>query len=131
MATTNFEWVISQLNCAVESEGLPDVINTIHWRYQATQEHDGKIYFADTYGAASVGQPNPQNFIPYEDVTEEEVIGWLEEILPVEAMQEGLESNIALQINPVEVTLPLPWASTTTSTTTSAPSTTSTTSTVQ
>jgi len=27
-------------------------------------------------------------------------------------MQSGLEDNIALQINPVEVTLPLPWAST-------------------
>jgi hypothetical protein len=118
MATTVFQWVISQLNCAVESEGLPDVINVIHWRYNATQEHDGKLYFADTYGASSVAQPNPQNFIPYADVTEAEVIGWLEAILPVEAMQASLEANIALQINPVEVTLPLPWLSTTTTTTT-------------
>jgi hypothetical protein len=131
MATTNFEWVISQLNCAVESEGLPDVINVIHWRYNATQVDGDKTWFADTYGSSSVAQPNPQNFIPYADVTEAEVIGWLEEILPVEAMQASLEANIALQINPVEVTLPLPWASTTTSTTTSAPSTTSTTSTVK
>ena len=109
MATTNFEWVISQLNCAVESEGLPDVINMIHWRYNATQVDGDKTYFADTYGASSVAQPNPQNFIPYADVTEAEVIGWLEEILPVDAMQASLEANIALQINPVEVTLPLPW----------------------
>jgi hypothetical protein len=136
MATTVFQWVISELNCAVESEGLPDVINVIHWRYNATQEHDGKIYFADTYGANGVAQPNPQNFIPYADVTEAEVIGWLEEILPVEAMQLALEKNIALQINPVEVTLPLPWlptptptTSTTTSTTTKAPTTSTTTST--
>jgi hypothetical protein len=109
MATTIFSWVISQLNCAVESEGLPDVINMIHWRYNATQEHEGKVYFADTYGASSVAQPNPQNFIPYADVTEAEVISWLEAILPVEDMQASLEANIALQINPVEVTLPLPW----------------------
>jgi hypothetical protein len=137
MATTVFQWVISELNCAVESEGLPDVINVIHWRYNATQEHNGKIYFADTYGSSSVAQPNPQDFIPYADVTEAEVIGWLEEILPVEAMQLALENNIALQINPVEVTLPLPWlptptttTSTTTTSTTKAPiSTTSTTTT--
>ena len=127
MATTLFSWVISELNCAVESEGLPDVINVIHWRYNATQEHDGKLYFADTYGASSVAQPNPQNFIPYADVTEAEVIGWLNEILPVEAMQLSLENNIALQINPVEVTLPLPWLPTTTTTTTAAPTTTTTT----
>jgi hypothetical protein len=109
MATTNFSWVISQLNCAVESEGLPDVINMIHWRYNATQVDGDKTWFAETYGATAVAQPNPQNFIPYADVTEAEVIGWLEAILPVEAMQASLEANINLQINPVEVTLPLPW----------------------
>jgi len=124
MATTNFSWVISSLDCAVESEGLPDVINQIHYRYNATQEYDGKVYFADTYSVVSVAQPNPQNFIPYADVTEAEVIGWLEEILPVDAMQLSLENNIALQINPVEVTLPLPWLPTTTTTTTEAPHTT-------
>lgn len=110
MATTIFQFVISQLNCAVESEGLPNVINVIHWRYQATQVDGDKTWFAETYGASSVGQPNPQNFVPYEDVTEAEVVSWLEEILPMEAMQASLEANIALQITPKEVTLPLPWA---------------------
>lgn len=108
---TNFEWVISQLNCAVESEGLANVINVIHWRYNATQVDGDKTYFLGTYGASSVEQPNPQNFIPYQDVTEEEVIGWLEQILPVDDMKLSLENNIALQINPVEVVLPLPWNS--------------------
>ena len=123
MATTNFQFVISQLNCAVESEGLPNVINVIHWRYQATQVDGDKTWFAETYGASSVGQPNPQNFVPYEDVTEAEVISWLEAVLPVEAMQASLEANIALQITPKEVTLPLPWLptpTTTTSTTTTS-----------
>ena len=106
---TNFQWVISQLNCAVESDGLPNVINVIHWRYNATQVDGDKTYFADTYGSSSVSQPNPQNFIPYADVTEQEVINWLEQILPVEDMKTALENNIALQITPVEITLPLPW----------------------
>jgi hypothetical protein len=104
-----YKWVISAMNCAVESEGLPNVINVIHWRYNATKVEGDKTYFAETYGASSTAQPNPQNFIPYEDVTEEEVINWLEQILLVEDMQASLEANIALQINPVEVTLPLPW----------------------
>ena len=106
---TNFQWVISQLNCAVESDGLPNVINVIHWRYNATQVDGDKTYFADTYGSSSVSQPNPQNFIPYADVTEQEVINWLEQILPVDIMKTALENNIALQITPVEITLPLPW----------------------
>ena len=109
---TNFQWVISQLNCAVESEGLPNVINTIHWRYNATKVEGDKKYFAETYSASNVSQPNPQNFIPYKDVTEQEIINWLEQILPVQAMQSILEANIDFQINPVEVTLPLPWSPT-------------------
>lgn len=109
---TEFKFVISALNCAVEKEGLPNVIQTIHWRYQATKVVGDKTYFADTYGASGVEQPNPQSFIPYEDVTEAEIVSWLEATLPIDAMKEGLEANIELQINPKEVSLPLPWVST-------------------
>jgi hypothetical protein len=106
---TIFKWVVSALNCAVELDGLPNVINQIHWRYQATQVDGDKTWFSEIYSVAPVGQPNPQNFVPYEDVTEAEVISWLEEILPMKAMQDSLEANIALQITPKEVSLPLPW----------------------
>ncbi len=107
---TNFQWVISQLNCAVESEGLPNVINVIHWRYNAIQVDGDITWFADMYNSSGIAQPNPQNFIPYEDVTEAEVIGWLEEILPVDEMKASLEANIYNQQHPTEITLPLPWA---------------------
>jgi hypothetical protein len=106
---TNFKWLISSMDCAVESNGLNNVINVIHWRYNATKVEGDKTYFADNYGASSVAQPNPQNFTPYEDVTEEEVINWLEQILPVEDFKLSLNALIDLQINPIEVTLPLPW----------------------
>ena len=118
------KWLISQMDTAPSEDGLTDVVKVVHWRYQAEQVDGDKTWFAETYGASSVGQPNPQNFVPYEDVTEAEVISWLEEILPVDAMQASLEANIALQINPVEITLPLPWTpttSTTTTTTTESP----------
>lgn len=102
-----YNWVINQLQCLVDYEGMNDVINVIHWSYIAV---DGE-YTANVYGSTNVEQPNPQNFIPYQDVTEAEVIGWLEQILPVADMQVSLAANIELQINPVEITLPLPWLS--------------------
>jgi hypothetical protein len=106
---TQFKFVISALNCAVELEGLPKVIKCIHWRYQAEKTEGDKTYFVDTYGASSVGQPNPESFIPYEDITEAEIVSWLEATLPIEAMQAGLEAKIEEQINPKELTPPLPW----------------------
>ena len=104
------KWLVSQLDTAPSEDGLSDVVKVVHWRYQAEQVDGDKTWFAETYGTASVGQPNPQNFVPYEDVTEAEVVSWLNEVLPVDAMQASLEANIALQINPTEVTLPLPWS---------------------
>lgn len=124
---TQFTWVINELNCLANSEGLQDVINVIHWTYNATDvDETGTEWFASMYSTANVDQPNPQNFIPYADVTKAEVISWLEEVLPVADMQASLEANIELQKHPVEVTLPLPWVPTTT-TTTSSPTTTTTT----
>lgn len=107
---TQFTWVINQLNCLVDSEGLQDVINVIHWTYKATDiDETGQEWFASMYSSTGVAQPNPQNFIPYADVTEAEVISWLEEVLPVADMQANLEGNIESQKHPTEVTLPLPW----------------------
>ena len=123
----NFTWTINQLNCLAHSEGLQDVINIIHWTYNANDiDEAGKDWFASMYGTANVNQPNAQNFIPYPDVTEAEVVSWLEQVLPVADMKASLEANIELQKHPIEVTLPLPWVPTTT-TTTSSPTTTTTT----
>jgi hypothetical protein len=115
---TQFTWTINQLNCLAHSEGLQDVINVIHWTYNATDvDETGKEWFSSVYGTANVEQPNPQNFIPYADVTEDQVISWLEQVLPVADMQVSLLQNIELQKHPIEVTLPLPWVPTTTTTT--------------
>ena len=116
---TQFSWVINQLNCLVSSEGLQDVINVIHYSYFATDvDETGKEWVASMYGTANVEQPNPQNFIPYPDVTELEVTNWLEQVLDIPTMQANLLANIELQKHPVEVTLPLPWIPQPTTTTT-------------
>jgi len=105
--TTN--WVISAMECRVHEENMDDVVIIVHWRYQARELHEEKEYFAETYGAASVGMPDPENFTPYDQLTEEQVVGWLEAELDVPAMTASLQENIDLQINPVVVTLPPAW----------------------
>lgn len=110
---TQFNWAINQLNCRPHVDGLDDIINVIHWTYSATDiDETGKEWFASSYGTAGVDQPNPQNFTPYADVTEPQVVSWLEEVLPVADMQASLLANIELQKHPNEVTLPLPWSQT-------------------
>ena len=102
-------WVISAMECKVHEEDMTDVVIIVHWRYQARETHEEKEYFAETYGATSVGQPDPENFTPFDQLTKEQVVGWLEESLDVEQMNASLQENINLQINPVVVTLPPAW----------------------
>ena len=108
-----FNWVISSMDeYPTTPDDLTDVVFTVHYRRNATTEVDGKTYFADTYSTVSLPAPSPENFTPYENLTEETVIGWLEEMLNTEAIDAGLAQQIENQINPPVVSLPLPWLKT-------------------
>lgn len=102
-------WVISAMECKVHEEDMTDVVILIHWRYQAREINAEKEYFAETYGATSVGMPDPESFTPFDELTEEQVVNWLEAELDVPKMTESLQENINLQINPVTVTLSPAW----------------------
>lgn len=102
-------WVIAQLDTAPSSDGLVDVVKTVHWRYQATETVEDKTYFADIYGAMACGTPSETDFTAYPDLTEAKVIEWLESGLDVEALQASLDAQIENQKNPPIINKPLPW----------------------
>ena len=104
-----YKWIFSAFDCRVDEDGMQDVVTTVHWRYNGTTE-DG--ISAEIYGAQSVGEPTPDAFTPYPDLSEEQVIGWMEETMDVPAMQLNIAEQIELIINPVMVTLPPPFANT-------------------
>ena len=105
-----YNWIISAMDCKVHEGEMTDVVQTVHWRYNATDTVDEKNYFAEMYGATTVGEPTPENFTDYNSLTKEQVVGWLEETLDVTSMQENLTKQIELKINPIDVTLPPPFA---------------------
>lgn len=104
-----YTWNFPAFDCRVNEDGMQDVVTTVHWRYNGTNE-DG--ISAEIYGAQAVGTPTPDAFTPYPDLSEEQVIGWMEETLDVEAMDLNIAEQIELIINPVYVTLPPPFANT-------------------
>jgi len=96
------------MECKPAEGELTDVVIVIHWRRQATETIDGKEYSADIYNTYSCSAPTG-DFTPYENLTFEQVCGWLEAGMDVEAIDAALDSKIALQVNPPVVSLPLPW----------------------
>lgn len=100
----NYVWVITSLDCIVSKDGLNNIIKNIHWRYRG--------YYNDItceqYGVQHMGEPNPIEFIEYENLTQSIIISWLESQINVSDLQRKIQDNIQLIENPVKVTLPPP-----------------------
>lgn len=92
------------MDCLVQDGNLTNIVTNVHWRYKGTQEYEGKTYVAEQYGVTYVGQPNPDDFTLYEELTEEQVVGWLGLFIDIPAMTASLQENIDKQITPVVVT---------------------------
>jgi hypothetical protein len=103
---TNYTWTISSLETAPKEGQLIDVVKIVHWRYKGI---DGD-YQAETYSTYACPQPSETDFTAYPDLTEADVIGWLEAGLDVDAMKQALATQIESLKNPPIVSLPLPWS---------------------
>jgi hypothetical protein len=113
-----YQWVIAQMNEVPQDGSLTDVVVTIHWTRNATTVVNDIVYTASTYGAYSCPLPSGTDFTPYDQLTETQVISWLDAGLDIEAINMNLTSQLNNQITPPIIILPLPWEPTTTTTTT-------------
>lgn len=98
-----YTWIISSLDAKIAEGELSNVVETVHWRLQAT---DGE-HTADVYGSVGVDEPNPDIFVPFEQLTADDVEFWLEQKLDVDALRAGLDAQIEAQANPTHVSLNL------------------------
>ena len=106
MANT-YNWTINALDAKISHDSNDNVINTIHWGYSAV-DNDDATKVASSIGTHSVVY-DADNFTEYADITEANVIAWLEAGLDVEAMKASLDAQIELQKAPVDITFSNPF----------------------
>lgn len=107
MAITN-TWNIVQMDAYPEYEGNADVVFTVHWTLDAAEEE----YAGSVYGSVSLTLDPEATYVPYADLTEAQVIGWVQNALgeeQVAAYEASAAKQIADQINPPVVRPALPW----------------------
>ena len=109
MAIVN-TWNVVHMNEYPEFDGEQDVVFQVHWTLTGTEgEYTGSVY-----GSVGVSLDAESPFTPYNELTLEQVIGWVQDALGAEQVA-AYEANVAQQIadqqNPPVVSLPLPWAS--------------------
>ena len=110
MATT-FAWNIANL----ERETGDGYVFTIHWTVNAVSSElrdNGEPYSAGAYG--STGLQRPKKLIAFDDLTKDQVLGWLMDAIgadKVKDIETALEAQIAEQIAPSRQTgFPSSWA---------------------
>ena len=99
----NYKWVISNLVAKIQDGELENIIETVHWRYQAIE---GEL-IVDVYGSVGLEAPDAESFVPHEELTQADVISWLEANLDVDQLQEGLNAKLEAIKNPTHVNLQL------------------------
>jgi len=101
----NISWIIERLLCKPVEGSLTDVVITADWRCNGTQDQ----YSGTCYGSTSFAPPT-ENFTPYDQLTEAQVLGWC---YANGVDQAAIEANVTLQIenqiNPPIIAPPLPW----------------------
>jgi hypothetical protein len=88
---TAYKWNVVQTEYRVSDK----FIVTVHYTVKAV---DGE-FTASTYGTVGYVQKESV-FTPFEDLTSEIVIGWVQESLGKEKIEQSLEKQIAEQRNP-------------------------------
>jgi len=96
---TTFNWQVVQMD-RLTSDGF---VVTVHYTVSAT---DG-VYNASTYGTVSYTQED-KAYIPYADLTEAEVVAWVQDSLGKDTVEASLTAQIEAQKNPVQEA-GLPW----------------------
>ena len=126
MAVSYF-WTINPLEAYPTASGETDVVFVAHWQLHATETVNDVVYNAQSIGTQSLTYTSGSSFTPFEELTLEQVQGWVETAMgpeQVASLEAGLAQNIANQINPPVVTLQSPWLTTTTTTSTTTTTTT-------
>jgi hypothetical protein len=102
---TTLSWIIERLLVKPTEGTLTDVVITADWRCNGTQDN----YSGTCYGSASFAPPS-ENFTPYEDLTEQQVLGWcFANGVDKTAIEANVTAQINDQINPPIIAPPLPW----------------------
>lgn len=102
--TATAEWNIAQLERHL-SDGA---VYTAHWTVNL--EDQGEI--ASAYGSVGFSAPDPDAFTPYDELTKEQVVGWVKGALgeeQVTSTEEALANQIEQKLNPTDAS-GIPWS---------------------
>ena len=103
-----YSWNFNPLESYPTASGQTDVVFKVHWQLTATTES----YNSRTLGVQNVQYVSGSTFIPFNELTEEIVYGWVTSSMSEEEYNRAinyLNTDIENQINPPVLVQQSPW----------------------
>jgi hypothetical protein len=106
--TIQYIWSITRIKAYPTVEDKTNVICTAEWKLTVTNGDYNKQIF----GTISIPIGDLEIFTPHDELTEEQVLGWVHNAMGLEQiaqLEAGVLAQLEEMISPPIVTIPLPW----------------------
>jgi hypothetical protein len=108
MANT-YQTAFNNLQSYPTYQGQENCVFSIKWVISGT---DGNGHNAAAYGTTEIPYDPDDSYIPYEQLTFDDVMEWYNKYTSADTISEAqaaIDAEIALQVTPKTQTLPMPW----------------------
>ena len=106
-----YDWNCKTVDAYPQDGDYTDLVYNVHWRVTGTSDElkpDGTAYSAINIGTQTLDVSDVTEFIPFEDLTNEQVVAWTKGAMgeeQVASIEASIESQINSLITPTTVTL--------------------------
>ena len=108
---TTYNWNCKTVDCYPEQDNEADVVYNVHWIVTGTSDQldpEGVAYSATNIGTQTLDTSQITNFIPFDQLTNDEVVAWTKAAMGAEqvtSIEVSIQSQIDSLITPTSVTL--------------------------
>lgn len=97
---TEYGYTIGMLTCYIDKDNMQDLVYNASYNYWAkttttnSEQATGNEIQVAINGSIDLAEPNPENYIPFNDLTEEIVWSWIEPQLDIQQIKLTLDKQI-------------------------------------
>ena len=108
---TTYNWNCKTVDCYPEQDNEADVVYNVHWIVTGTSDQldpQGSPYSATNIGTQTLDTSQITNFIPFDQLTNDEVVAWTKGAMgdeQVASIEANIQGQIDSLITPTSVTL--------------------------
>jgi hypothetical protein len=102
-----YDWNCKTVDAYPKDGEYTDVVYNVHWIVTGTDDSVPPVQ-ATVYGTQTLNVEDITTFIPFEDLTNEEVVAWTQAAMgeeQVASIEANIVGQIELLINPTSITL--------------------------